>query len=234
MNDGTPLQSTQNQPISNQEHDEVYTISDERTVESPDELPLEIQCHRPRNQQRQSSTRACSSSNNQQNRKTQMKHSGRTIIRGPSHKLLSNSLIDIFQYVDAYTPRDIELPMKFMFPGSLGYTPAVHVPDPILSPPLPIKLPKQKMNPISSPSTAATPTGSHSGQENSTGTTGSGMFWSFFDTVVSPRNTPRSSQACSTSEIPSSANTTGNQNIPQTTRVPTTTVHISSNSNCNS
>lgn len=42
--------------------------------------------------------------------------------------------IDLFNLVDMYKPKTIELPTMFMFPGKLEYLPAVHAPDPMLYP----------------------------------------------------------------------------------------------------
>ena len=42
--------------------------------------------------------------------------------------------IELFNLVDMYKPKNIELPTAFIFPGKLEYVPAVHAPDPMLYP----------------------------------------------------------------------------------------------------
>eukprot|EP00742_Colponemidia_sp_Colp-10_P014765 GILJ01016811.1.p1 GENE.GILJ01016811.1~~GILJ01016811.1.p1 ORF type:complete len:805 (+),score=60.31 GILJ01016811.1:3-2417(+) len=54
----------------------------------------------------------------------------------------SAELIEIYALIDQYVPAAVELPTKFRFPGPLAYFPAVHAPDPILSPPPPGPIPK--------------------------------------------------------------------------------------------
>ena len=49
----------------------------------------------------------------------------------------SEDLRELFAMIDAYQPPEIQLKAPFMFPGPLGYFPAVHSPDPALSPPPP-------------------------------------------------------------------------------------------------
>jgi dynein assembly factor with WDR repeat domains 1 len=97
--------------------------------------------------------------------------------------------IDLFNLVEMYKPKNIELPTKFIFPGKLEYVPAVHAPDPMLYPMPPIlPLPSQRIAPPSSSSTAThsaalsvsssaaavTAIASQESEEQKS------MFWSFF------------------------------------------------------
>ena len=50
---------------------------------------------------------------------------------------ITADMIEVLQCIDSYTPRNIELPTKFMFPGAIPYVAAVHGPDPLLCPPTP-------------------------------------------------------------------------------------------------
>lgn len=49
-------------------------------------------------------------------------------------------LTEVFRCIEAYVPRDIELPTKFLFPGKIDFFPAVHCPDSMLHPPPPSEL----------------------------------------------------------------------------------------------
>lgn len=67
--------------------------------------------------------------------------------------------IEIFGFVDMYKPKTIELPTKFMFPGTIEYLAAVHAPDPMLTPtmPMPLAVTRPTLKKLSMPSVPAPP-----------------------------------------------------------------------------
>jgi hypothetical protein len=107
----------------------------------------------------------------------------------PTKFQVASDVSDIFKHIEMYEPQEMTLPVMFVFPGKVDYHPAVHVPDPFVTPSMP-----PRIQPEESGDDAAEEAAEGEQQRSN-----SSMYWNFFHTAG--ENSSSSAAAASSTSV---------------------------------